>query len=75
MPNGDYFIIDIYGLFPTSCASFRPVSHFSAEVFEDEYRVLPLCIYGLSPEITVVAFTDHYIQYSLRWPFTALGTR
>ena len=65
MPNGDYFIIGNYGLFPTSCASFRPALHFlfSAEVFDDEYRVLPLRVYELSPEINVVAFTDHYVRY------------
>ena len=47
----------------------------SAEAFEEEYRVLPLRIYGLSPEINVVAFTDRYVRYTLYSPFAALGTR
>ena len=76
MPNGDYFIIGIYGLFPTICASVRPVVHFlfSAEAFEDKHHVLPLRVYGLSLEINVVAFTDCYLRYSLHSPFTTLGT-
>ena len=64
MPNGDFSIIGIYGLFPTFCASFRPALHFLlAEVCEDEYHVVPLRVYGLSPKINVVAFTDCYVRY------------
>ena len=77
MPNGVFFIIDIYGLSSTFCANFRPTVYFTsaAEAFEDKYRVLPLRVYGFSPKINTVAFTYRYVRYSLRSSFAALATR
>ena len=77
MPNGDYFIICIYGLSPTFCASFRPIVHFlsSAEASKDDVLRTPACVYGLTLEVDVIAFTHRYVRYSLPSPFPALATR
>ena len=66
MPNGDYFIIGIYGLSPTFCESFRPTVHFfsSAEAFKDEVLRTPACVYGLTADIDVVAFTHRYALFA-----------
>ena len=77
MPNEEYFIIDTYGLFPTFCVNFRPTAHFlfSAEALKEENCIRMLQVYGLSPEMNMVASTKYHIQQALCSPFATLATR
>ena len=77
MSNWDYFSIHIYCPFPTFCESLRPTAHLisSAQAFKDDYRVLPLRVYGFAPEINAVRFTARYVRCELWALFAALAAR